>query len=65
MTKKVIYIQSGNTVNMDALKITTSKNSVLQSLIRESVIASFETIIDTTAKVTALITTCTLQPMIL
>lgn len=60
MTKKVIYIQSGNTVNMDALKITTSKNSVLQSLIRESVIASFETIIDTTAKVTALITTCTL-----
>lgn len=65
MTKKVIYIQAGNTVNMDKLKITTSKNSVLQSLIRESVIASFETIIDTTAKVTALITTCTLQPMIL
>lgn len=57
MTKKVIYIQASNTANMGALKITTSKNSVLQSLIRESVIASFETIIDTTAKDTTLITT--------
>lgn len=65
MTKKLIYIQAGNTANMDALEITTSKNSVLQSLIRESVIAAFETIIDTTAKDTALITTYTLQPMIL